>query len=64
MARNGQLYQVDGNGKDAGWSATLPAGTYKAVQRVGCPGETGPTFVVRSEQTLLGIVVQVGCDYH
>jgi hypothetical protein len=47
---------------DTGWSAQVPAGRYRAVDRSGCR-VPGPTFTVSPRRTLLGVVVWVGCGF-
>jgi len=59
-ASNGQLYKANGYA-DTGWSARLPAGTYQVVDVSGCYSP-GPTFVVHTGKTLLGVKVGYGCD--
>jgi hypothetical protein len=47
---------------DTGWSAEVPPGTYRAVDRTAC-ARAGPTFTVLPRRTLLGVVVWVGCAF-
>lgn len=62
MSNNGRLYEAYSY-NNTGWSATLPAGTYRAVRRPGCPSP-GPPMVVAPRKTLVGVVVWWGCLYH
>jgi hypothetical protein len=61
MAINGARYKARIY-SDRGWSARVPAGTYRAVDRPGCL-TPGRPFVVRAGKTLKGVVVWFGCDY-
>jgi hypothetical protein len=46
-----------------GWSADLPAGSYRAVHILDClsSADEGP-FVVTAGTTLQGVVIHYGCD--
>jgi hypothetical protein len=61
MASNGKEYIVRTYDYQQ-WSANLPAGTYRAIDRPGC-GMPGRPFVVRAGKTVKGVVVWFGCDY-
>jgi len=58
VASDGRRYQAYTYNHD-GWSARLPAGTYRAVGVGGC----GATFVVTAGKTLEGVVVWCGLAY-
>jgi hypothetical protein len=61
MSSSGRIFTAHSFG-DAGWSATLPAGTYRPTERPGC-SVPGPPFVVAPGKTLLGVIVWWGCLY-
>jgi hypothetical protein len=61
LASNGRRYRPYLYSHD-GWTARLPAGTYRAVGAAGCPGAQG-RFVITAGRTLIGVVVWFGCDY-
>jgi hypothetical protein len=60
MASSGKRYKAR-IFSDRGWSARVPAGTYRVVGAPGCP-EAGRPFVVRTGRTLKGVVVWIDCD--
>ena len=51
-----------GHGSAREWSATVPAGNYRAVGAPGCP-RAEPQFMVSTGKTLKGVIVWTGCDY-
>jgi hypothetical protein len=61
MATNGKRYTVSTYRRDQ-WSATVPAGNYRAVGAPGCP-RAEPQFMVSTGKTLKGVIVWTGCDY-
>ena len=61
MAGNGARYKARIY-TDHGWSARVPAGTYRAIGAAGCRGPERP-FDVAADKTLKGVVVWFGCDY-
>jgi hypothetical protein len=59
MASNGKVF--DAYSSVGGWSARVPSGTYRVIDRPYCGDRPGPPFVVTASKTLLGVVVWVGC---
>jgi hypothetical protein len=50
--------------KNGGWTASLPAGTYRFTDVTGCPaGPSGTPLVVTGVEPLFGVVVWWGCDF-
>jgi hypothetical protein len=60
MSSSGEIFMAQRYGE--GWSATLPAGTYRPTERPGCP-QPGPPLVVTPGKTVLGVIVWWGCLY-
>jgi hypothetical protein len=61
ISSSGEIFRVHSYGSE-GWSATLPAGTYRPTERPWC-SVPGPPFVVAPGKTLLGVIVWWGCLY-
>lgn len=61
VSSTGASYEAYGYA-DMGWTAALPAGTYRASGMPGCTGY-GKPFKVVAGKTTLGVVVWYGCDY-
>jgi hypothetical protein len=57
----GISYELD-HWSDTGWTAVLPAGTYRAADVPGCTGYKKP-FTVVPGKTTFGIVIYWGCEY-
>jgi hypothetical protein len=64
VASSGQAYTPYTYDNSDRWTASLPAGTYRAVNIVGCGTSVaeGP-YVVAAGKILRGVVVWWGCDY-
>jgi hypothetical protein len=61
MASDGERYKARIY-TDDGWSASVPAGTYRVVGAVGgCPPER--PFVVTAGKIRKGVVAWLGCDF-
>jgi hypothetical protein len=61
IASSGRKYAAYTYNNSDGWTASLPAGTYRAVNVYGCSSRAEGPFVVRAGKTTHGVVVHYGC---
>lgn len=64
LASNGSVFQAYEYRGTRGWSAQVPPGVYRGIDRPGCTNSAPASpFVVTTSNVLVGVPMYVGCDF-